>query len=227
MVHRRRDLHHDASSGRPGDALWKTHGTGHLFSFVDFPSRVKHFLINFEIKMNRISSTSNFTIETYLMSYTNIWIYIIYINIINIISNFCRPLERQWCQNQECVPIVDRPRQIDGGWGEWGSWSECSRTCGAGVSIVERKCDHPEPAHSGKFCIGERRRYKICNTEPCPEGTPSFRAVQCSHYDDKEYKGKNYTWLPYFDQSKRPIFKKMKQNLSFRYIIEDSMKFNH
>lgn len=109
--------------------------------------------------------------------------------------------KHMWCQNQECVPIVDRPRQIDGGWGEWGSWSECSRTCGAGVSIVERKCDHPEPAHSGKFCIGERRRYKICNTEPCPEGTPSFRAVQCSHYDDKEYKGKNYTWLPYFDQT--------------------------
>ncbi|XP_043799822.1 A disintegrin and metalloproteinase with thrombospondin motifs 7-like isoform X3 [Apis laboriosa] len=109
--------------------------------------------------------------------------------------------KHMWCQNQECVPIVDRPRQIDGGWGEWGSWSECSRTCGAGVSIVERKCDHPEPAHSGKFCIGERRRYKICNTDPCPEGTPSFRAVQCSNYDDKEYKGKNYTWLPYFDQT--------------------------
>lgn len=107
----------------------------------------------------------------------------------------------QWCQNQECVPIVDQPRHIDGGWGEWGSWSECSRTCGAGVSIVERKCDHPEPAHGGKFCIGERRRYKICNTQPCPEGAPSFRAVQCSDYDGKEYKGKNYTWLPYFDQS--------------------------
>lgn len=109
--------------------------------------------------------------------------------------------KHMWCQNQECVPIVDRPRQIDGGWGEWGLWSECSRTCGAGVSIVERKCDHPEPAYGGKFCIGERRRYKICNTQPCPEGTPSFRAVQCSNYDDKEYKGKNYTWLPYFDQT--------------------------
>ncbi|XP_050447692.1 A disintegrin and metalloproteinase with thrombospondin motifs 7 isoform X1 [Cataglyphis hispanica] len=109
--------------------------------------------------------------------------------------------KHMWCQNQECVPIVDRPRQIDGGWGEWGSWSECSRTCGAGVSIVERKCDHPEPAHGGKFCIGERRRYKICNTQSCPEGTPSFRAIQCSNYDGKEYKGKNYTWLPYFDQT--------------------------
>ncbi|KAG7204371.1 hypothetical protein KM043_004815 [Ampulex compressa] len=109
--------------------------------------------------------------------------------------------KHMWCQNQECVPIVDRPRQIDGGWGEWGSWSECSRSCGAGVSIVERKCDHPEPAHGGRFCIGERRRYKICNTEACPEGAPTFRAVQCSAYDGKEYKGKNYTWLPYFDQT--------------------------
>lgn len=108
----------------------------------------------------------------------------------------------QWCQNQKCVPIVDRPHPIDGSWGEWGSWSECSRSCGAGVSIIERKCDHPEPVHGGKFCIGERRRYKICNTEPCSEGTPSFRAIQCSNYDGKEYKGKNYTWLPYFDQSK-------------------------
>ncbi|XP_026670951.1 A disintegrin and metalloproteinase with thrombospondin motifs 12-like isoform X2 [Ceratina calcarata] len=101
----------------------------------------------------------------------------------------------------EHIAVNTWPRQIDGGWGEWGSWSKCSRTCGAGVSIVERKCDHPEPAHEGKFCIGERRRYKICNTEPCPEGTPSFRAVQCSNYDDKAYKGKNYTWLPYFDQT--------------------------
>ncbi|XP_012281942.2 A disintegrin and metalloproteinase with thrombospondin motifs 7 [Orussus abietinus] len=109
--------------------------------------------------------------------------------------------KHMWCQNQECVPIADRPSQIDGGWGEWGNWSECSRTCGAGVSIMERKCDHPEPAHGGQFCIGERRRYKICNTDPCPDGVPSFRSVQCSSYNGKEYKRKNYTWLPYFDQT--------------------------
>ncbi|XP_046737583.1 A disintegrin and metalloproteinase with thrombospondin motifs 7 [Diprion similis] len=109
--------------------------------------------------------------------------------------------KHMWCQNQECVPIVDMPSAIDGGWGEWGKWEPCSRTCGAGVSIIERKCDHPEPAHGGKFCVGERRRYKICNTEPCPEGAPSFRSVQCTAYNDKPYKGKNYTWLPYFDQS--------------------------
>ncbi|XP_014212898.1 A disintegrin and metalloproteinase with thrombospondin motifs 7-like isoform X2 [Copidosoma floridanum] len=109
--------------------------------------------------------------------------------------------KHMWCQNQECVPIVDRPNPVDGSWGEWGSWSECSRSCGAGVSIIERKCDQPEPANGGKFCIGKRRRYKICNTQACPEGVPSFRSVQCSAYNGKEYKGKNYTWLPYFDQT--------------------------
>ncbi|XP_014231082.1 A disintegrin and metalloproteinase with thrombospondin motifs 7 [Trichogramma pretiosum] len=109
--------------------------------------------------------------------------------------------KHKWCQNQECVPIVDQPDPVDGGWGEWGSWSECSRGCGAGISIIERKCDHPEPAHGGKFCIGKRRRYKICNTQACPEGTPSFRSQQCAGYNGVEYKGKNYTWLPYFDQT--------------------------
>ncbi|XP_063991200.1 A disintegrin and metalloproteinase with thrombospondin motifs 7-like isoform X2 [Diachasmimorpha longicaudata] len=109
--------------------------------------------------------------------------------------------KHMWCQNQKCVPIVDRPSQIDGGWGEWGNWSTCSRTCGAGVSIMERKCDHPTPDNGGKFCIGERRRYKICNIQSCPDGSASFRSLQCSNYDGVAFKGKNYTWVPYFDQN--------------------------
>ncbi|KAF7997831.1 hypothetical protein HCN44_009229 [Aphidius gifuensis] len=109
--------------------------------------------------------------------------------------------KHMWCQNQKCVPMADRPNPIDGGWGEWGDWSKCSRECGAGVSIMERKCDHPNPAHGGKFCIGERRRYKICNTQACPDDFQSFRSMQCSNYDGGEYKDKNYTWLPYFDQN--------------------------
>lgn len=71
----------------------------------------------------------------------------------------------QWCLNQQCVTIGEKPEAIHGGWSDWGPWSECSRTCGAGVSITERQCDHPVPAFGGKFCVGERRRYKICNTE--------------------------------------------------------------
>lgn len=50
--------------------------------------------------------------------------------------------------------MIDLAVAIDGGWGEWSSWSECSRTCGSGVSIMKRECDHPTPTAGGKFCIG-------------------------------------------------------------------------
>lgn len=112
---------------------------------------------------------------------------------------------KQWCQNQECVPAVDPPSAIDGGWGDWSPWSECSRSCGAGVSIMQRECDHPKPASGGKFCVGERRRYRICNTQPCPEDKPSFRAAQCTYFNNESYNGQMYTWLPYFEQSKQLV----------------------
>ncbi|KAL0271566.1 UNVERIFIED_CONTAM: hypothetical protein PYX00_008622 [Menopon gallinae] len=109
--------------------------------------------------------------------------------------------KHSWCINQECVPMTEQPDPIDGGWGDWSDWSECSRSCGAGVAIKERFCNNPVPAFGGKFCIGERKRYKICNTQDCPENTPSFRAVQCSSYDDQPFQGKKYKWIPYFDKA--------------------------
>ncbi|XP_050293147.1 A disintegrin and metalloproteinase with thrombospondin motifs 7-like [Anthonomus grandis grandis] len=109
--------------------------------------------------------------------------------------------KHKWCQDQKCVPIMDPPVPIDGGWGEWSSWSECSRTCGSGVSIMSRECDHPTPTAGGKFCVGERKRYRICNTDPCPEGEPTYRALQCSSNNNKTYEGKKYEWQPYFDQA--------------------------
>ncbi|KAJ9585999.1 hypothetical protein L9F63_020363, partial [Diploptera punctata] len=114
----------------------------------------------------------------------------------NVCTTMLRPAaagthcgKHMWCLNQQCVTIGEKPEPIHGGWGDWGPWSECSRTCGAGVSVMERNCDHPVPAFGGTFCVGERRRYKICNTEPCPEGMPSFRAVQCTSYNNHEFHG--------------------------------------
>jgi hypothetical protein len=101
------------------------------------------------------------------------------------------------------VPIMEPPVAIDGGWGEWSSWSECSRTCGAGVSVTQRECDHPTPTAGGRFCTGERRRYRICNTDPCPDNSPTFRAVQCSRYNKQPYEGRTYEWQPYFDQGEK------------------------
>lgn len=57
-----------------------------------------------------------------------------------------------------------RPAAVHGGWGKWGPMSSCSRTCGGGLKYAERECDNPQPANKGKYCIGERKKLTICNT---------------------------------------------------------------
>lgn len=110
--------------------------------------------------------------------------------------------KHKWCSEQKCVPMEDKPKPVDGGWGNWTDWSGCSRTCGAGVAIKIRECDNPAPASGGSFCIGERTRYKTCNTEPCPLEEPTFRAMQCAKFNNKTFREKSYKWLPYFDTRK-------------------------
>ena len=105
----------------------------------------------------------------------------------------------KWCQNQKCVMIEELPIPVDGGWGNWSEWNECSRSCGAGVAKQTRECNHPTPVNGGTFCIGERGRYKICNIDACPVEEPSFRAQQCTKYNGQLVHQYNYTWLPYFD----------------------------
>ncbi|XP_068081828.1 A disintegrin and metalloproteinase with thrombospondin motifs 12 [Anabrus simplex] len=98
-----------------------------------------------------------------------------------------------WCFAAKCVDAGKRPEAINGQWSPWGSWGECSRTCGGGIEVQERECDNPKPQHRGRYCLGERKRYRMCHVEPCEFGVPSFREVQCS-----EFNGKNdgQTWKP-------------------------------
>ena len=64
----------------------------------------------------------------------------------------------------KCVDMGTRPSAVNGGWGEWGKMSSCSRTCGGGLKIAERECNKPTPANGGRYCIGERKKLEICNT---------------------------------------------------------------
>lgn len=57
----------------------------------------------------------------------------------------------------------------------------------------------PRPENEGSFCVGERIRYRACNMEKCPDTEPSFRAQQCSKFNNETYRGNKYNWLPYFD----------------------------
>ncbi|XP_027023678.2 A disintegrin and metalloproteinase with thrombospondin motifs 7 isoform X2 [Tachysurus fulvidraco] len=106
----------------------------------------------------------------------------------------CGP--KKWCISGECVVVGKLPETVNGGWGQWSTWSHCSRTCGSGVQSADRECDKPKPAFGGKYCTGERKRYRICNTVPCVKKKPSFRDMQCSEFDTVPYHNQLYQWIP-------------------------------
>uniref|UniRef100_A0A8C8Z658 A disintegrin and metalloproteinase with thrombospondin motifs 7 n=1 Tax=Prolemur simus TaxID=1328070 RepID=A0A8C8Z658_PROSS len=104
--------------------------------------------------------------------------------------------DSKWCLNGECVPVGFRPEAVDGGWSGWSAWSACSRSCGVGVQSAERQCSQPPPRYKGRYCLGQRKRVRLCSLQPCPPGRPSFRQVQCSRFDAVLYKGRLHTWVP-------------------------------
>ena len=57
---------------------------------------------------------------------------------------------------------------MDGGWGRWESWSECSVTCGGGQQQKVRYCDSPEPRDGGLPCAGRNKETRECNIWDCP-----------------------------------------------------------
>ncbi|XP_026296950.1 A disintegrin and metalloproteinase with thrombospondin motifs 7 [Apis mellifera] len=107
--------------------------------------------------------------------------------------------ENRWCYGMKCLLVGERPGVVDGGWSNWSPWSRCSRTCGSGVTLSVRRCVNPVPSNGGAFCRGDRKRHKICTTEPCDVGAPSFRDVQCSGYNNWIFPedGKLHQWSEY------------------------------
>uniref|UniRef100_A0A8B9H2D7 ADAM metallopeptidase with thrombospondin type 1 motif, 6 n=1 Tax=Astyanax mexicanus TaxID=7994 RepID=A0A8B9H2D7_ASTMX len=113
-------------------------------------------------------------------------------------------IEKGWCYQGECVTFGTWPQSVDGGWGPWSMWGECSRTCGGGVSSSMRHCDSPAPSGGGKYCLGERKRYRSCNTDACPTGSRDFREKQCADFDSMPFRGKYYNWKPYTGGGVKP-----------------------
>ena len=57
---------------------------------------------------------------------------------------------------------------VDGSWGVWGDYGECSATCGDGTQARSRSCDSPAPADGGAECVGEHEETRSCNDGDCP-----------------------------------------------------------
>ncbi|XP_007901195.1 ADAMTS-like protein 2 isoform X2 [Callorhinchus milii] len=87
-------------------------------------------------------------------------------------------------------------------WGEWSSWSTCTRTCGGGIKTQERHCLQQRriisQSPNGTFCTGSARRYHLCEIRPCPSNGISFKQQQCSAFNAKAFSGQYYHWVPLY-----------------------------
>uniref|UniRef100_A0A3Q4HY63 Uncharacterized protein n=1 Tax=Neolamprologus brichardi TaxID=32507 RepID=A0A3Q4HY63_NEOBR len=71
---------------------------------------------------------------------------------------------------------------VDGGWSQWGAWTECSLSCGGGVKFRRRLCDNPSPQSGGRGCLGDAEQQRDCNTHLCTVGPwlPWSQWSECS-----------------------------------------------
>lgn len=58
----------------------------------------------------------------------------------------------------------------NGGYAQWGDWTECSVTCGVGQRSRRRYCTNPPPSPGGKDCsgLGPDTLTEECNLGGCP-----------------------------------------------------------
>ena len=59
---------------------------------------------------------------------------------------------------------------VNGNWGEWGAYGECSLPCGGGLKQRIRNCDNPMQEGAGADCAGDGQQITSCNVEVCTEG---------------------------------------------------------
>ncbi|NXJ77170.1 ATL2 protein, partial [Trogon melanurus] len=87
-------------------------------------------------------------------------------------------------------------------WGEWSSWSTCSRSCGGGVMSRERHCLRQRLQMSqgtnSTMCVGQAKHYQLCQQQPCPANTASFKQQQCSSFNAKAFGKRYYHWMPLY-----------------------------
>ena len=84
-------------------------------------------------------------------------------------SNKLRKKVFKQCQKiEEVLKVCEYFCPTDGGWSEYGEWSNCSAACGEGTQTRSRTCTNPAPAHGGEECEGDTDQTETCYLNPCP-----------------------------------------------------------
>nr|CAB3250296.1 A disintegrin and metalloproteinase with thrombospondin motifs gon-1 [Phallusia mammillata] len=90
----------------------------------------------------------------------------------------CSSGKPQECQgNSEDRKVCRQPTCQTSKWAPWGSWTQCSKSCGGGQYTRKRTCDE---GNSGPTCVGVTTDSGKCNTQTCPTFLPWQTWNACS-----------------------------------------------
>ncbi|MBN3302329.1 HMCN1 protein, partial [Amia calva] len=76
---------------------------------------------------------------------------------------------------------------VDGNWGPWQDWGECSSSCGGGERTRIRLCNSPPPTKEGRSCAGDSSQVSRCNIQACPGGPHNARGSVIGNINDIEF----------------------------------------
>ncbi|CAH1776656.1 unnamed protein product [Owenia fusiformis] len=68
----------------------------------------------------------------------------------------------------EYTGIYCEIEKVNGGWGNWTTWSPCTQECGGGLQWRFNECNNPVPSSGGLNCTGNSTEIRPCNTHECP-----------------------------------------------------------
>jgi len=89
-----------------------------------------------------------------------------------------RPCQGNAQEETSCNLTCCNP--VDGSWGAWTSWSNCSVSCGSGKKFRNHTCVYPSDCH-GRSCEGPVQEENSCAADlPCPTSSPSSAVVGIS-----------------------------------------------
>lgn len=76
---------------------------------------------------------------------------------------------------------------VDGNWGPWQTWNDCSATCGGGEQKRLRLCNNPVQLNGGRSCPGDSSQVSRCKTQPCPGGPQRARGSVIGNINNVEF----------------------------------------
>ncbi|XP_067846589.1 hemicentin-1 isoform X2 [Heptranchias perlo] len=76
---------------------------------------------------------------------------------------------------------------VDGNWGPWLAWNDCSASCGGGEQRRLRLCNNPLPSSGGRSCPGDGSQVSRCKVQPCPGGPQHARGSVIGNINNVEF----------------------------------------